>query len=393
MTFNRRSAKCADVGSQLVDWVSTDLHASPGSILREIVKKAHDSYLAVEPKQLEEEKLERAIVISRERHANGAGRLSIEDNGIGQSFKSLCRATHAGNSRKPQALKDAACFRGLLSWALSAGSKVVIESTAKGIAGRSRVQMNVRRICEKLRIDTTLADLLNDSGCISFSRCISFSTEDWAKNDHGTIVEIECDGKTEIVNGHTLNRVYDLTDPEDETLEQILVERSPIPYARGGSVCKKVHAVYDRARYLPPAIYVDGKRLERQLPTALSVFHTQEIKLGGRVAAIAWYAEDPKRGGAVHVEPAKHFIDGPGIQLVKYNVPIGPKNIFGNTGEGNFLTGFVGEVHIVSDDLQPDDSGQDIRVGPARDDFIKELRKFYNCLADRAQAKSQRPKR
>jgi hypothetical protein len=123
MTFSRRSAKCADVGSQLVDWVSTDLHASLGSILREIVKKAHDSYLAVEPKQLEEEKLERAIVISRERHANGAGRLSIEDNGIGQSFKSLCRATHAGNSRKPQALKDAACFRGLLSWALSAGSK------------------------------------------------------------------------------------------------------------------------------------------------------------------------------------------------------------------------------------------------------------------------------
>lgn len=205
MTFNRRSAKCADVGSRLVDWVSTDLHASPGSILREIVKKAHDSYLPVEPKQLEEEKLERAIVISRERHANGAGRLSIEDNGIGQSFKSLCRATHAGNSRKPQVLKDAACFRGLLSWALSAGSKVVIESTAKGIAGRSRVQMNVRRICEKLCIDTTLADLLNDSGCISFS------TEDWAKNDHGTIVEIECDGKTEIVNSHTLNRVYDLS--------------------------------------------------------------------------------------------------------------------------------------------------------------------------------------
>jgi len=393
MTFNRRSAKCADVGSRLIDWLTTDLHASPGSILREIVNKAHDSYLAVEPKQLEEEKLERAIVISRERHANGAGRLSIEDNGIGQSFKSLCRATHAGNSRKPQVSKDAACFRGLLSWALSAGSKVVIESTAKGIAGRSRVQMNVRRICEKLRIDTTLADLLNDSGCISFSRCISFSTEDWAKNDHGTIVEIECDGKTEIVNGHTLNRVYDLTDPEDETLEQILVERCPIPYARQGGVCKRVHAVYDRARYLPAAIYVDGERLERRFPPGLTAFHAQDLKLGGRVIAIAWYVEGPKRACAVNVESAKSLIDGPGIQLVKYNVPIGPKSIFAETGRESFLKWFVGEVHIFSNDLQPDDSGRDLRVGPPRDAFIKELHEFYNFLVDRAHAKLQRLKR
>jgi len=393
MTFKRRSAKCADVESLLLDWVSTDVHTSPRSILREVVKNAHDSYFAIDPKQLEEEKLDRAIVIWRERHANGAGRLSIEDNGIGQSFKSLQRATYVGNSCKPHVLKDAACFRSLLSWALRAGSKIVIESTTKGIAGRSRLQMHVRRICEKLHVGTTLTDLLNDPCCISFSACISFSTEDWAKNDHGTIVEIECDGKTEVVNGHTLNCVYDLTDPDDETLEQILVEGCPIPYAREGGVCKKVHAVYDRIRYLPTTIYVDGKRLERRLSNRLTAFHTQDIKLGGRVAAIAWYAEDPNRTGAVHVEAAKHFIDGPGIQLVRCNVPIGRKNIFSDEVTQKFLQCFVGEVHIVSDDLQPDACGRDLLVAPARDAFIQELLKFYNSLRERTHLDSQRLKR
>jgi hypothetical protein len=390
MTFKTSPGKSADIGLRAIDQLSADVYGSPGSILREVIKNAHDSYLSIEPKQLKEEKLERAIVISRERHANGAGRLFIEDNGIGQSFKSLCSATHAGNSRKPHVLKDPACFRGLLSWALSAGSKIVIESTTEGIAGRSRLQMNVRRICEKLHINTTLTDLLNDSCCISFSTCIPFSTEDWAKNDHGTIVEIECDGKTEIVNGHTLNRVYDLTDPKGETLEQILVERCPIPYAREGRFGKRINEVYDRARYIPAAIFVDGKNLERQLPPRLSAFHTQNIKVAGKVAAIAWYVEDPKRAGGFDVDAAKDLVASPGIQLVKYNVPIGPKNIFCDKTRENCLKWFVGEVHIVSHDLQPDASGQELRIGPARDAFIRGILEFYSSLNDRASRKSLR---
>jgi hypothetical protein len=111
---------------------------------------------------------------------------------------------------------------------------------------------------------------------------------------------------------------------------------------------------------------VDGKSLERRLPPDLTTFHTRDIKLGGRVAGMAWYVEDRKRTGPGDVEAAKHLVRGSSIQLVKRNLPIGPKNIFHDTAGENLLKGFIGEVHIVSHDLQPNANGQDLRMGRLR---------------------------
>jgi hypothetical protein len=184
------------------------------------------------------------------------------------------------------------------------------------------------------------------------------------------------------VNGYELNRLYDLTDPEDETLREILVESCPIPYSTEDRVYKNVHGVYDRVSYIPTALYADGKSLARRLPPHLTAFHTRDIKVGGRVAAIAWYVGDRKRKrtGGVDVEVRNVSLSGSGIQLVKNNVPIGPKNILNDPAREHLLKCFIGEVHVVSRDLQPNASGQDLRMGTARDAFIKELRFTTLCM-------------
>ena len=383
LSLRDKDAKSAGAGARVIDQLSSVVYVNAGAILREVVKNAHGAYLALESEQLEEEKLERAVVISRERHGNGTGRLFIEDNGIGQSFEGLRRKARIRNSHGLGDLKDVARFRDLCSWAFVACSKVVIESTTKGVPSRTRLEINVRRIHEKLSTNTTLGDILNDS------ECTLFSAQGCDKNDPRTTLEIECDGKAEIVNGHELNRLYELTDPEDETLERMLAESGPLCYAREGGVCRKVHKIYERAQYIPTAIYVDGKNLERRLPSGLTAFRTQDIKVAGRLAAVAWYVEDPKRQGEIKVEAAKHLVGAPGIRLVKNNVPIGPRNIFSDAAKENFLNWFVGEVHVVWDDLRPDASGKDLCPGPARDAVIEELRKLYSSLSDRAARKSQ----
>jgi hypothetical protein len=192
------------------------------------------------------------------------------------------------------------------------------------------------------------------------------------------------------LNEYELNRVYDLTDLENTALKGILVESCPIPYTAEGNAYPHVHDVYRRAHYVPTSIYLDGKPLNRRLPADLTAFQTKEISVAGKLAAIAWYVEDPKQSRRLEFEPDSYLVGGPGIQLVKYNVPIGPRNIFNDGARENLLDWYVGEVHIISKDVQPNASGQDLRIGIARDSFIGELNTFYKFLDEQANTKSER---
>lgn len=376
--------KRPSVGSRLIEHVPSDAYSSSRSVLRHLVKSAHDAYLALERGQLEEENLERAVVISRQRHGDKTGHFYVEDNGIGQPLKHLLRNVQMSISRDLQCFKADSASGNLCSWPiLSAGSKVVIESSTKRIAGRFHLEINVRRICERMDAARRGRDILSDS------ECISLSSGTFDKRGHGTTVAIECDGKTEIVNGYLLNCFYDLTEPEDETLLQFLAEGCPIPYSMEDSVGQRIAEVYARVGYLLTKVYLDGRSLKRQVPPNLSAFQTQEIKIGRHVAAIAWYVEDPKRTRVVDVQVAKQFLTGPGIQIAKGNVPIGPKNLFSDGVQERLLNRLLGEVHIISRYVEPDASGQDLRRTTARESFIEELRKFYSQLQDKAEARSQ----
>ena len=106
-----------DIGSKIIDQLSTDVYTGAGSILRELVKNAYDAYLGLDPEDFESGEFSRVIVISREREANGTGRLFIADQGIGQCFESLKANVQISISRKPDELENATGFRGLGSWA------------------------------------------------------------------------------------------------------------------------------------------------------------------------------------------------------------------------------------------------------------------------------------
>ena len=254
----RRTGK-PDNNSMRIEHVPSD-NRNTRAILKELVTNAHDAYLLLEPRRLEEEKLERAVVISRQRNGDNTGQLFIEDNGLGQSLKHLLRKLQTSLRCDLERLKTRSGAGKLCSWPiLSAGSKVMIESSTKGIAGELHVEINARRIYDKMDASISVDDIVSNSECISVSRV------DFDKRGHGTTVVIECDGKTEIVNGYILNCFYDLTDPEDETLSRFLAEDCPIPYSMEDKVGKKTRDVYGRASDIPTAIYVDGTSMDLRL--------------------------------------------------------------------------------------------------------------------------------
>src|SRR5688572_30303944 len=121
-----------DVGSNVIDQISSDIYSGPGSILRELVKNSYDSYLPISSDELEEEGTSRDVVISRERGAK-TGTITIADNGIGQRLEELKANVQISISKKQLELEHATGFRGLGSWAiLGGGSKIVITSTKNG---------------------------------------------------------------------------------------------------------------------------------------------------------------------------------------------------------------------------------------------------------------------
>src|SRR6185437_112476 len=225
-----------DIGSKIIDQLSTDVYTGAGSILRELVKNAYDSYLALEAEDFESGDFKRQVVIQRERDEKGVGRISIADQGIGQSLDVLKANVQISISRKSDELDNATGFRGLGSWAsLGAGSRIMIISSKKGDPHENRLTINVRKVYQLLNPKSTLDDILNNPACISMSQ------RDAEEDEHFTTVEIECDGPVESVNGHEMNRLYVYTDPTDTELKRILVQHCPIPFAKDGEIGKQIH--------------------------------------------------------------------------------------------------------------------------------------------------------
>src|SRR5215217_2322232 len=110
-----------DIGSEIVDQLSSDIYSGPGSILRELVKNAYDSYLGVDQDELEDEGIEREIVISRERTSAKKGRLIVADRGVGLTVDELKAFVQISLCTKTSELDNATGFRGLGSWAVLGG--------------------------------------------------------------------------------------------------------------------------------------------------------------------------------------------------------------------------------------------------------------------------------
>jgi hypothetical protein len=377
-----------DIGSKIIDQLSTDVYTGPGPIIRELVKNAYDAYLGLNAEDFESGDFKREIVISREREPNGIGRLFIADRGIGQSFEDLKANVQISISRKPEELENATGFRGLGSWAsLGAGSKITIASSKKDDPFENRLTIDVRKVYSLLSAQTTLDDILNNKSCIKMMQRPAGADE------HYTTVEIVCDGPVEKVNGHELNRLYALTDPNEPELRKVLVRHCPVPFIKDGEVYQKIHTIYAKAGYIPTPIALDGVTLERRLPEQVTAFDSTPLKIGGELVAIAWRVHNPDATGELSgaIDEEEHNLAGPSIQLMKLNVPIGEKRIY-NDGHArdNVLDWYVGEVHILAPDILPNASGDWLRDGTAKDAFITTIQGFYQQLEEEAEKKSQR---
>ncbi|MCH8054579.1 MAG: ATP-binding protein [Deltaproteobacteria bacterium] len=387
MNFTKKPVKFSlkDIGSKLIDQLSTDIYSDPGAILRELVKNAYDAYLDPELDDLDAKSVNRQILISRHRDIRGIGHFLVADKGVGQTLEDLKGNVQISISRKSEELENATGFRGLGSWSvLGAGSKITITSSKKGTPYEVRLTIDVKRIYSILAPGTGLDEILNNPSCIYFEQ------RPCASEDLGTTVDIECDGPPRSISGHELNRLYTYTDPEEKTLRDLIVEFCPIPFAADGSVYEKIHEIYRRINYKPTSLYLDGKLLERRIPSMLSNVITEELYIGTQLSGIAWVAEDPSRTGEIAklIEKETHLLNGPSVQLLKLNVPIGKKGLFDDNVRQFILNWYVGEVHIVSPDVKPSANGQDLRGGTGRESFIERLRIFYKKLEEKSEAKS-----
>jgi hypothetical protein len=368
-----------DIGSKVIDQLSADIYTDAGAMAREIVKNAYDAY-----QELSEDDgdTKRQIVITREKD-----RLTVADRGIGQDLTKIKGNLQISLPTKSD-IDDATGFRGLGSWAVfGAGSRIVITSSQLRSGVRYRLEIDVRRIYGILEPTVTLDEILNNR------RCIKFSSEECGKDEHGTSLEIICDGPPDEINGHELNRLYEYTDPDDEKFREFLIRCCPLPYAAGdGETYKRIQAIHKRTKYARTEIILDGTPLERRLPDDLSEYNEEPLSLGGRPVAIAWWVEDPRRTGDVDslLDEKQHLLGGPGLQLLKYNVPIGPKNIYSEEIRRNILNWYVGEIHIISPDIAPSAGGQELRGGSIGEMFRDRLRQFYKSLEERAELKSDR---
>lgn len=209
--------------------LAENVHRDPSDLLIEVVQRALCAYRALGATRLQQAKIERAVVISRQRHASGTSHIFVEDNGAGFSLK---------DERHSK----------LIHWALlGAGSKIVIQSRAAGAASRFRLELNVRRIYEKRCVKVVVKDLLRDP------ECSSLLLEKCDPVEHGTTLTVECDGEHEVVNGLELNCFYDFTDPEDKTVKQILTNS---PLLQSAAVKSQ-----NNGRRSLPSIYLDGMLL------------------------------------------------------------------------------------------------------------------------------------
>jgi hypothetical protein len=373
-----------DIGSEIIDQLSSDIYSGPKQIMRELVKNAYDAYLAVDPDELEDEKVEREIVISRERNERGIGRLLIADSGIGLTVDELKAFVQISLCKKQEELTNATGFRGLGSWStIGAGSKIIVTSNKKNHSSEAQLVIDVREIYSIMGPATTLEDILNNSKCISFGERTSTGLS------QGTTVEVICDGPPKSVNGHELNRLYDYTDP-DSDLKSIIVESCPIPFSSEGGAYKIIHDICREAGYVLTHISLDGDPLERGLPDDLPEPIVHPIMVGRQVVAKAWVTTSSKYSGEVRtIDEDRHLLGGKGLQLKKLNVPIGPKNIYSNgVVRATLPNWYVGEIHILADDIRPDASGQDLRAGTARETFIAALQGFYKQLEQQGERKS-----
>ncbi len=388
MDFESKSVRFSlkDVGSQVIDQLSTDIYAGAASILRELVKNAYDAYLGIED-GISSDSGDRRIVVTRERDESGVGRLLVADQGVGQTLDELKANVQISISRKQQELEGATGFRGLGSWAvLGAGSKIVITSSKRGPTHKYRLTIDVRRVYQTMGPSATLDDVLNDPHCVRFEQGGELA------DSHYTVVEIVCDSPTQSVNGYELNRLYPYTDPDDTGLRDVLIHSCPIPFAPDSDLHQKIHLIYSQVGYYPVSLYLAKEKLERRVPAELRAFDVERITLGSELLAVAWYAEDPDSTGEVTatVDPKTHCLSGPGMQLARLNVPIGRANLFADNVRANILNWYIGEVHIVAPGVLPNASGEGLREGVAKEAFIERIRGFYKDLEGRAEDKSAR---
>jgi hypothetical protein len=354
--------------------------------MRELVKNAYDSYLHLDANVLDDESFQRAIIIRAERGDDGVGRITVADNGIGLTAEGLKEFVQISKCKKSIELDYATGFRGLGSWAiLGAGSKVIVRSRKKGDSVEAQLEIDVRKIYEQMGPTTSLDGILNNRECIKFLERL------YEGDQHGTTVEIVCDSPPVNIGQYEINRLYEYTNPDTKGLRDLLVQTCPIPFSAQGGANELIHEIYRETNYVPTSIFLGSDNLERQLPTDLSKPVKKEIIVGGNVAAVAWVAENPKKTGEIRTVTDEHLLGGPSIQLMKLNVPIGPKGIF-STGivRATMLNWYVGEVLIIAPDVLPDASGQDLRAGTARDAFIEALQRFYKKLEEDGERKSER---
>jgi hypothetical protein len=350
-----------DIGAYLMANLATGLYTGP-EIIREYVQNAVDSYVEFTA-QIPEEPSNEVRINVHDRS------IIIYDRGIGMGVKEVNEAKKIALPTKPQRDPQYVGFRKLGIWSgLAACRKLIIETSKYGEAYKYRMTMNFENIAREVNKPISIKDLLDPN--------VKIERTKEKEEDHYTEVELQ----------DVLSQYGELLDLE--RLKQVIIDHCPIHLASSFLYAGTIEERLKRHGINFYKVFVQGEQIYRDFPSSITELEWDTINIDGRTVAITWYALNRDTG--------KLEIDNDyqrrNVSLRIKNFTVGERGIYSSNEEYSKQQGFIvidspgnldwyiGEVHILDNEIIPNTPRNRIEDNAYSRMFIAELRKFCGSL-------------
>jgi molecular chaperone HtpG len=327
------------------------------------VQNAVDSYVEFTA-QIPEEPSNEVRVDVRDRS------IIIYDRGIGMGEREVNEAKKIALPTKPQRDRQYVGFRKLGIWSgLAASKKLIIETSKYGEPYKYRMVMNFEDIASNIDKTISIKQLLDPN--VRIERTAEKAEE------HYTEVELQ----------DVLQQYSELLDLE--RVKQVIIDHCPIHFASSFSESGSIEEKLKGHGINFYKVFVRGEQIYRDFPNAVSELEWTPLKIDSKTVAVAWYTLNKTTGKLI----LENNYQRRNISLRIKNFAVGERGIYSSNDDYSKQQGFVvidspenldwyiGEVHILDNEIIPDTPRKRIQETGYSRLFIAELRQFYNGLA------------
>lgn len=290
--------------------------------------------------------------------------ISFNDYGIGMDLNEVKTVKAIAVSNKRVAEIELTGYKGVGIWAgLSYFEKFQLETTRRGEQKKYILEIDFGKIVNSIKYNVTLGKALNPHYTIF---------EDEAdENEHGTRVTL---------SKPTAERSFLNVDLVKDAISRVC----PCQIDPSFIYHKNIEDWYEHNELYFFHMEVNGQRVYRSFPNTVEQLEFGDITLDDRVVARFW------RGLNIENERFPDNAKNVGFKLVKNGFVLGGANPYGEEilpefstiKIYNYLYWQIGEIHILSQELQPDLPRRQLESSFTSFRFIEVLRAWYQDRHD-----------